>query len=527
MELPHGASPAPKETHRADWNAILFYGLIVLLLIPLWAFHYFPSQDGPPHGYVAIVARDYDRPDRSGIREFFEKNDRFVPNWIAPHLLPILAQMFPVEVAEKILLSAYLILLPLSARYALGALRPRAAALAITVIPFVPNFYYYMGFLDFCLSMPFFFFTIGYWLKNRRRLGPRQAISLAALLFAGYLCHLVPTAMAGLFLTFLALTMSGGGIKARLRRLAPVIAAGAPVALLAFAFLISQRSSPHMQPFPYPSRLWRLKDFGRFQRAFGKQEAVLVAINLALFAGVSGWLLWRRRSRRFVAGVDALLLIAGLCAALLLVAPDAGAGGSMLVVRLAIFPFLALLLWWGAQPIGSEAFRRVRLVCTIVSTTVALLLFASLCISYQRMIPYLQDIESATLHIEPNSTLLIAPVEDLNARLQIHGPDAFVSAGYRQAAEQGIAIVNCWPAATNYMSIQFRPGLNPGDDALIDVTAYATRAGKPIDYVLVVTDGAISDTPSAPHIVEQLADSYDLVFTSPQTGSARLYRRKN
>lgn len=159
---------------------MLFYGLIVLLLIPLWAFHYFPSQDGPAHGYVAIVVRDYDRLDRPEFREFFEKNDRSVPNWIAPHLLPILAKIFPVEVGEKILLSAYLILLPLSARYALGAIRPRTAALAITVIPFVPVFYYYMGFLDFCLSMPFFFFAVGYWLKNGavlargRRLGWRH-----------------------------------------------------------------------------------------------------------------------------------------------------------------------------------------------------------------------------------------------------------------------------------------------------------------------------------------------------------------
>ena len=250
-------------------------------------------------------------------------------------------------------------------------------------------------------------------------------------------------------------------------------------------------------------------------------------MNLGLFAGVSGWLLWRRRSRRFVAGLDALLLIAGLSAALLLVVPDAGAGGSMLVVRLAIFPFLALLLWWGAQPIGSQGFRRVRLACTIVSTAVVLLLFASLCFSYPRMVPYLQDIESGILHTEPNSTLLIARMEDLNARLQFHGPDVFRNAGYRRAAERGIVIVNCWPAATNYMSIQYRPGLHPWNDPVVDITALATRAGKPIDYVLVVTDGAISDAPSAPHIVEQLADSYDLVFSSPQTGCAELYRRKN
>jgi hypothetical protein len=527
LELPEDASAAPDEARRADWNAILFYGLIVLLLIPLWAFPYFPSQDGPAHGYVAVVAHDYDRPDRPRFREFFERNDRFVPNWIGPHLLAVLAGMFPVEIGEKILWSAYLILLPLSARYALGAIRPRAAALAISVIPFVPNIYYHFGFLDFCLSMPFFFFTVGYWLKNRRCLGLRQVIGLAALLLVGYFCHLVPTAMAGLFVTLLALTMGGGGIKARLRRLVPVIAAGTPVTLLAICFLFSQRSSLPIQPWLYPSRLSRLKDLIRFQEAFDRRETVLVLMSLALFAGASGWLLWRRHNRRFIVGLDAFLLIAALCGALFLTAPDSGGGGIMLVVRLAMFPFLALLLWWGAQPIGSEAFRRLRLACTIVSTTVALLLIASMSMSYAQMTPYIKDIEAVTQRIDPNSTLLVRSVGLLNERLKIHGPDVFCHSGYRQAAERGIAIVNCMPAATNYHPIRFRPGLIAEDHSQNELGAYTARTGKQIDYVLLVTGGVILDTPSTRLLFEQIGEGYDLILSSPQTGCVKLYRRKN
>jgi hypothetical protein len=364
---------------------------------------------------------------------------------------------------------------------------------------------------------------VGYWLKHRRHFGLRPVIMLAAVLLAGYVCHLVPTAMAGFFVVVLALIMGGGGVSARLRRLAPVIVAGAPVALLAIWFLLSQRSTQHMDPYPYPSRLWRLKDLVSFQKAFSRREVILAAMNFALFAGVSVWLLLRRQRRRFNVGVDAFLLMAVFCGALFFVMPDAGAGGILLVVRLAMFPFLALLLWWAAQPIGSEAFHRLRLACTTVATTVTLLLVASMSVSYAQLAPYFRDAESAALRIEPNSTLLVAAGGPFPA----HGPDVLSHGGYRQTAERGIAIVNCGLAMTDYHSIKFRPGLNPGYETMIDLKAYTARTGKQIDYVLLFTGGVISDTPETRLILDQIPGAYDLIYSSPRTGCAKLYRRKN
>ena len=80
---------------------------------------------------------------------------------------------------------------------------------------------------------------------------------------------------------------------------------------------------------------------------------------------------------------------------------------------------------------------------------------------------------------------------------------------------------------TSYQGIQYRPNLSPGTDDLIEFTAHANRIGKPIDYVLVWTGGsAIPDNASTRRIYQQLGDQYDLVYVSPATGYARLYRHK-
>ncbi len=529
LSEPPRQAPAFSVTSRgADWNVLVFYGLIALLLIPLWAFRFFPTSDGPLHVYAAVVAHDYDRADRPRFHEFFEKNDRLVPNWIGPHLLSFLVGVVSPEIAEKLMWSAYLILLPVAVRYALWAIRPRAASLSIVAIPFVPNVYYHMGFLDFCLALPFFFFAVGYWVKHRRHFGWLQAIVLAAILLVCYFCHLVPTAMAGLFIAVLALTMGGGVIESRLRRLTPVVAAGAPAALLAICFVLGPRFPFKLAAFPYTT-LTRLEELAKFQKAFATREVLLVAINFALFAGVSIWLLWRRRGRKFIVGLDAFLLLSALCLALLLVVPDAGAGGSMLVMRLAFFVFVALLLWWGAQPLSSEAFRRLRLTSTTTSAVVSVLLIASISVSYAKLTPYLQDMETAVRHIEPNSTLMLTTFGTTlapNGGLVVHGPDVFTHGGYRQAAERGIVSVAFMQATTHYFSLRYRPGLDPGYN-LVDFTGYADRIGKKIDYVLLWTGGTNPDDDQARSIRKQLQDGYDLVFTSPQTGYAKLYRRKD
>jgi hypothetical protein len=127
----------------------LFAGLIILYLIPIWSFTYFPSQDGPAHLENATVIRDYHRPDRPIYREYYLLNKHLDPNWLIYLVLVGLMGIGSALVAEKFLLTGYVILLPVAMRYAVKVIRPESAFLSILVFPFIYNFPLHKGFYNF------------------------------------------------------------------------------------------------------------------------------------------------------------------------------------------------------------------------------------------------------------------------------------------------------------------------------------------------------------------------------------------
>ena len=65
---------------------LLLLALIVAHLIPLWAFQYFPSQDGPVHIENANIILDYFQPDRAIFRVYYLFNKNPEPTWLG-HLV--------------------------------------------------------------------------------------------------------------------------------------------------------------------------------------------------------------------------------------------------------------------------------------------------------------------------------------------------------------------------------------------------------------------------------------------------------
>src|SRR6516165_6875016 len=119
-----------------DPHLLLFFALLALYVLPLWSFRYFPSQDGPAHLENALMLKEYDAPDSARYRDFYTINPHPDPNWFGHVLLVALMYFLPPLVAEKVLLTGYVVLLPLSLRFALRSLRPGAEWLAVLAFPF-------------------------------------------------------------------------------------------------------------------------------------------------------------------------------------------------------------------------------------------------------------------------------------------------------------------------------------------------------------------------------------------------------
>jgi hypothetical protein len=532
-----------------DPDNLLLAVLLLLHVAPLWWFPYFPSQDGPAHLENATILREFGRPDITRWHDFYTINPYPEPNWVTHLVLAGLLFVVPALIAEKVLLTGYLVLLPFSVRYALHAVRPGSEFLALLSLPLLHNLFYHMGFYNFCYSLPVFFYVVGYWMRHQDRFTLRNALVLALLALLLYFCHLVSLvtacvaiALLATWLTLLDVRGQDRGVLGRAvwSRVVLPGCAFVPAVLLTLLFL-GRRGGPSGQAMSW-TELWvglrSLEALVSYNRWEG-----MVSTCLALFftGGAVGLLLVRLRSRR-VGPWDGWLLVAAAYAVLYFLAPAEASGGMYINLRLNLFPFFALLLWFGTQTFSVRSKRMIE----SVATGACLLTLGLHVAAYAELNDYLQEYLSGMELIEPNTRLLplcFAPNgrgpdgENLTYRV---GPFRH-AAGYL-AAERRLVDLDNYEANSGYFPLRFRPEVEPyihmgkdrrlpgfGLEAVppcVDFLDYPTNTGQEVDYVLI---WAVSDDlrkhPCTASIYEQLdKGGFKLIHTSPQRGLLQLYR---
>ena len=179
--------------------------LMVLHLLPVWGFKYFPTQDGPSHIYNSYVLKEYHNHENYRLREVYELNPAIVPNWTSHVLLLLLLYVFPPLVCEKIVLTLCIGLLPLSLFYFLNSIAKRNIVFGLLGFIFAYNYLLHMGFYNFVLSMSMYFFTMGYWWKVKDKLGLTNIIVIYVLSLVTYLTHYHSYALLIMSLTFFPL----------------------------------------------------------------------------------------------------------------------------------------------------------------------------------------------------------------------------------------------------------------------------------------------------------------------------------
>lgn len=183
--------------------------LLVIHLLPVWGFKYFPTQDGASHIYNSYVVKEYHKHENYRLREVYELNATIFPNWTSHALLVLLLYVFPPLVCEKIVLTLCIGLLPLSLFYFLNGVQKRNMVFGLVGFMFAYNYLLHMGFYNFVLSMSLFFFTVGYWWRVKDKLRLINIVVIYILLLATYLTHYHSYALLIMSLTFFAFFSSG------------------------------------------------------------------------------------------------------------------------------------------------------------------------------------------------------------------------------------------------------------------------------------------------------------------------------
>src|SRR5512140_2068704 len=129
----------------------LFIGIWVALtcavLIPVWSQRLLPMLDTPNH--LALVRGWHNYYDPSyRIAEYYDLRIRIVPYFLFYWSIHMLMYLFSIEVANKLFLSAYLILFPLAILYLSRSLR-RSHWLALGAFALCFNMNWIYGFSSY------------------------------------------------------------------------------------------------------------------------------------------------------------------------------------------------------------------------------------------------------------------------------------------------------------------------------------------------------------------------------------------
>ncbi len=542
----------------------------VLLLLPLlfqlaavWSTEPFPSQDGPSHLDNVRAWLDWHRPESEILHQYYRVELKPYPNLGGQVLLAGLLVQFSPAVAEKLLITLYLLLLACGLYYLASAGGRISASLVWPGLALGLGFHLHMGFFNFCLSLGPALLLVGFWLRRGDTLRARGTLALALGTLTLYFTHFYSLVMAAAAIAstemwrWLRPKPAGGeGSSAKsLPRLARLAAAWAVPIVLSAVFLGGGGGAGWAEP---GEAIAHLLGFGFLVSFSAAEKWVAWLLAAAVWPGVLS-LLWRRL-RRERDGDDRLLVVGVVWLALSLAAPLYVGDAGFIPQRLAVYPVLGLVAWlasWRRPP----RFLSVSLATVGLLATCALSGLAAF--GYQRIRPAAEEMLSAATHLQPRSTLLTLVMDpygtdDAGTPLALR-VQPFRHLSGRLAAERHLVDLTNYQASTSHFPLRFLPPLDPWrhigpEDGLEEIPPrvvfadYSRRTPGRVDFVLLLGADAMCQEQislgrqeGAPpneaaggvagnacrDIGRQLAVEFEPVYVSAPRGLARLYRNRD
>ncbi len=465
---------------RPNLWALAFIFLAFIYILPIWLFKYFPSQDGPSHLYNCFILKHYNDPDYV-FNQFYEIRKSPIPNWTSHILITLFMYVVPPLIAEKLLLTGYVVLMAAGMLYLLNAVEDRRKPLVFIGFPFIYNYLLLMGFYNFSLGIGMFMLVIGYWWKRFDTFNVRNAITLGLLLIVLYFCHLVPLALA-MFSIAVVAVVSFPSKFTRWKQTLSTLLCMLPAAGLTL-YYTSTRGTEQSGEWEL-SRLWQyfirnesLAYHSESQIIFGKIVTGAFVV-LFLYTLVRDHFLtkeWRfglRLHRK-----DFFLLLCVAFFIIYLKAPDGMSGGGFIKTRMSLFPFLIIIPW-----LSWDMPRIAKGVAGIVLMLLAIAYIAHVSYYHKIINDDIEVYNSGYDAVEKNKVLLPLGIDYVGKSWRIgiytHTPGYY---GY----ERGVINLINYEADTDYFPTIFKPDFHRPTIAQVHVKQTEIDfAEYPIDYVL-------------------------------------------
>ena len=498
-------------------GALLIGVLIVIYLLPIWLFPYFPTQDGVSHVYNSQILTEYSNPEYE-FRDYYEINWYPFPNWLSHFSLAMLMFVFPPLIAEKIFLSLYVILFPLAIYYFLNAVQRGRYALVILSFTFIYNYLFLMGFYNFAISVPLFLLALGYWWKHKDEMNRTRVVLLNLLIVITYFAHLISYAFILFSIALLALFHFRRDFKRILITGCYLL----PAALLLLAYL---PTSDLLAGEPPEFGLERVGEL--FTNLIGMH--VLVAYTEPpswLSAAVSAFLIflgvvtiWQNRkvSAAEHTGQKAFLCLAGVLFGLYFLLPNSIGPGGWVNDRIAILATFVIFAWFR----GFDKLQWQR-IFTVVVTLLALINVVYIGVLFKNLNAELREFNAFVQQVEKNKVILPLHFDPRGSSKRV---GIFVNAANYYCLDNGGINLGNYEIQFDYFPIRFNADFEtPLEEKewvqivhwqpeKIDLCDYADN----VDYLL------LWDTPNEPIVADAIEACYTLIASE---GKLKLFKGK-
>ncbi len=511
-----------------------------VLLAPLWAFGSFPSQDGPAHVYNARLLLLMLQGQLPEAQAFYALHLSPFPNWTSHAVLAALCTVLSPDWAERLLLTAYALGLPLAFRYALGGIRRDATPLAWLVLPFVYNKWLHEGFYNRDLALVPFLLALGYHVRRRGRLSARESCVLGACALWTYFSTATSAVVLALTLGLLAVAFSredarAAGARAWRARLPGLLALLPALGLLA-AFDLAQQPRT---TGPGPAFGERALYLGGLYDlvAYDRREAWIAAAFAVLLGASFVAVLAARVRARQSSWPDALLLSALLLAGLYFVVPQVtipGVRSEPQHFRLSLHVLLAAVLWLAAV----VPRRLARALAGAALATAVALTF--LRVPTYRTLAALVEEQTSLAPGIPRGAVFLPVSFDYEGLGVVRWPipeewivGPLWHAGARVAAARDLVLVDNYEAATLHFPLRYRAGANPQqlltnplDDSpgCLRLGRFNRLAPRPVEYLLLYRRELAKDDGCTRRTLAYVDQHYEHTARSAGHGFAELYR---
>jgi hypothetical protein len=195
------------EASRGELSSTALLALLLLALLPLaalpWTVEYWPAQDDPNHLAIAHVLQSLDDPG-SPFARFLEADLTFRPYMLQYYVLLGLGRVMELTTAHRLLVSLFIVALPLVVLLALRRIAPERQANVFLVAPLPTGWLLLLGLLNFCAGLVLGLTAVALaWGRAGGQgetpdpPGPAAILGASALLFFAAAFHPLAAALAG------------------------------------------------------------------------------------------------------------------------------------------------------------------------------------------------------------------------------------------------------------------------------------------------------------------------------------------